>query len=171
MGAGKTVVGLRLAELMAVEFVDLDRAVESEANLPIAEIFVERGEEGFRRLESAALRSLADREDDLVVATGGGTATRLENVELMRSTGTSVWLDSPFEEILNRLDTALRRERPLFESPTQARRLYKDRTDAYSHADLRIDIAADEQPEETAQRILRILSKAEPAERPLTKRR
>ncbi|MCP4200317.1 MAG: shikimate kinase [bacterium] len=154
-----------MAKLMNREFVDLDRTVKTEAKMAIADIFSERGEEAFRSLETAALGSVAGREQDLVVATGGGTATRVANVELMRSTGTSVWLDAPFEEILNRLDGIGRTQRPLFGSVAEARRLYEARRDAYAAADLRIDVAADASPEETAKRLQRILSAGEPANR------
>ena len=164
MGAGKTSVGSRLADLMGMEFVDLDQVVEAEENLPISRIFAEQGEEGFRRLESAALGSLAERRDRLVIATGGGTATLPANVEFMRSSGTIFWLDPSFEAIVSRLGTAGRQRRPLFASPTQARALYEERRDRYSAAGLRVAIGADEQPDEVAERIV-LLLQANPAGR------
>jgi shikimate kinase len=158
MGAGKTVVGSRVAELMGVGFLDLDRVIEAQANRPIAEIFAEQGEAGFRRLESKTLGSVAGLDEDLVVAAGGGTTTRQVNMDQMHSTGTIVWIDPPFEEILNRLDTPLEQERPLFESPAQARKLFEERRGSYSDADLRVEVPIGEEPGETAERILRMLS-------------
>ena len=171
MGAGKTSVGSCLADLTGMGFVDLDRLVEAEADTLISRIFAERGEEGFRRLESAALGRVAEREDRLVIATGGGTATRPANVELMRSTGTTFWLDPSFEGILSRLSTADRQRRPLFASPAQARSLYEERRHIYSGAGLRVAVGTEEQPDEIARRIIRMSLEADPASRSQAGRR
>ena len=166
MGAGKTLVGSRMADLMGLEFLDLDRVVEAEVSRKIADIFAEQGEAEFRRLESRALRSVADRECDLVVATGGGTPTRQVNVDLMHSTGTTVWIDPPIEVVLYRLDSTHGRGRPLFESRDRAKELFEERCDAYSNADLRIGVRPNEEPDETAERIVRILSENETGRQP-----
>lgn len=158
MGAGKTEVGSQLAELMGIEFVDLDAIVEQRRNESIAEILATRGEEEFRRLEHQALRSLATSEDSGVVATGGGTPTRPLNLELMRSAGVTVWLDTPLETILDRLDDTARRERPLFESADRARELYAQRQAAYSTADVHLRLHGDEEPVEVARRVLGLLA-------------
>ncbi len=171
MGAGKTSVGSRLADLMDLEFVDLDREVEARANMSIPEIFAERGEQGFRRLEGAALRYLAGRGERLVIATGGGTVTRPENVELMRSTGITLWLDPSFEVTLSRLSTTGRQRRPLFASPAQARALYEQRRELYSTAGLRVELGPDDEPDEVAERIIRVFLEVDPARRSREERR
>jgi len=171
MGSGKTSVGSRLADLTGMEFVDLDRAVEADAKMPISRIFAEHGEAGFRRLESATLRCLAGREGGLVVATGGGTVTRPGNVELMRSTGITFWLDPSFDAILSRLNTADRQQRPLFASPAQARALYEERRHSYSSAGLRVELGTDEPPDEVARRIIRMSLEADSAGRSQADRR
>ena len=51
MGTGKSVVGRRLAERLALPFVDLDDAIEAAASMAIPEIFASEGESGFRRRE------------------------------------------------------------------------------------------------------------------------
>ncbi|MFQ5896193.1 MAG: shikimate kinase [Nitrospinota bacterium] len=76
--SGKSEVGRRLAALLGRPFVDLDGrlealfAAETGRRLPVRQIYRERGEEGFRRLEARALAS-ALREDGVVLAVGGGT--------------------------------------------------------------------------------------------------
>ncbi len=70
-GTGKSSVGRALAKRIGWEFVDTDAEVERAAGKRIHQIFVEEGEEAFRRLEREALRdalSCAQR----VVAVGGG---------------------------------------------------------------------------------------------------
>jgi shikimate kinase len=72
MGAGKTTVAGLLAERWGVEARDTDADVEAVAGRPISEIFVDQGEEHFRRLERAAVReALAAHEG--VLALGGGS--------------------------------------------------------------------------------------------------
>ena len=71
MGAGKTTVGSLLAERWGVPFRDTDADVEEAEGRPIAEIFVDSGEEHFRTLERAAVaRAVAEHRG--VLAVGGG---------------------------------------------------------------------------------------------------
>jgi shikimate kinase len=70
-GSGKTTVGELLAERLGVAFRDTDRDVEAARGMPVADIFVDEGEQAFRRYERAAVvRALA--EHDGVLALGGG---------------------------------------------------------------------------------------------------
>ncbi len=154
MGAGKSAVGSQLAKKLGVEFVDLDAAVEGEANMSVAGLFEARGEEHFRQLEHEVLCVLSADPRELVIATGGGTPTFARNVELMRTHGTAVWLDPPFDSILARLDDKGRRQRPLFLSSTQARELFRVRRSAYATADVHVRPGGDEAPEETVLKIL-----------------
>ena len=71
MGAGKTTVGGLVAAALGAEFLDTDHLVEAEAGKPVAEIFVDEGEQHFRDLERTAVaRALASH--DGVLALGGG---------------------------------------------------------------------------------------------------
>lgn len=91
MGCGKTHWGGILSRQLALPFLDLDERVESESGQPIAEIFAEQGEQGFRALEQMALRSL-DQQPDSVVATGGGTPCYFDNMDWMNAHGITVYL-------------------------------------------------------------------------------
>jgi len=160
MGAGKTAVGRALAELLERPFVDLDEQLEVRAGMPIRAIFAERGEVGFRDLESAALRRL-DQEPAMVVATGGGVLTLAENREWMRDHGTTVWLDVPFDVLLARLGQRDRDARPLFESESKARHLYVMRRGQYGDSDLRIEVLSSDSVATVAAKIHRLLLEEE----------
>ena len=69
--AGKTSVGQKLAEALAYDFVDTDAWLREKQGLTVAEIVASQGWDGFRELESEALREAA-RVPRRVVATGGG---------------------------------------------------------------------------------------------------
>ncbi|HEY8774189.1 MAG TPA: bifunctional shikimate kinase/3-dehydroquinate synthase [Gaiellaceae bacterium] len=72
MGAGKTTLGLEVAQRLEREFVDVDQEIERGLGLSIAEIFAAQGEAEFRVLEQAAALDTLRRERPAVVALGGG---------------------------------------------------------------------------------------------------
>ncbi len=71
MGAGKTTVGHRLAEVWGVGFRDVDQDIEASEGRSISDIFVDSGEAHFRALEQAGVRTALE-EHDGVLALGGG---------------------------------------------------------------------------------------------------
>lgn len=116
-GSGKSTVGALLAELLDVEFVDVDAVVEERAGKPIGEIFLDDGEETFRALERATV-SEALRASTGVVALGGGAVlhpdTRADLAEQR-----VVYLHVSFEEAVKRV--GLNRARPLLAGNPRAR--------------------------------------------------
>jgi shikimate kinase len=71
MGAGKSTVGRILAQRWGVGVRDTDHDVEAAAGKPVAEIFVDEGEERFRELEKAAVAAALATHDG-VLSLGGG---------------------------------------------------------------------------------------------------
>lgn len=110
MGAGKSSLGRRLADLWGVSFVDLDHEIETRAGTGIPTIFACEGEAGFRRRERDALAETLARKGS-VIATGGGAVLDPGNRALMRQHGFVVHLHIDIEEQLQRL--ARDRSRPL----------------------------------------------------------
>lgn len=157
MGSGKSATGMELAERLGYPFVDLDEQIERQAGLKIREIFERSGEGEFRRLEREALLATGD-EPDVVVATGGGTVTFDANARWIRMNGVSVWLHPPFTAIVSRIGAMGKEDRPLFRDEAQALALYRERLPAYRRADIVVDVALEEQPEEVAARIVLLLA-------------
>ena len=69
-GAGKSVLGARMAARLNLPFHDLDEAVVRAEGRPIADLFERDGEAAFRALESRHLQPLLDQP--AVIALGGG---------------------------------------------------------------------------------------------------
>lgn len=156
MGTGKSAVGCRLAERLALPFIDLDVAIEAAAGMTIPEIFASEGEPGFRRREREVIASLANR-GRCVIATGGGAVLDPENVRNLRNGAVLVCLAAEPAVILRRLGTDT--YRPLLHTPDRLatiRELLKQRSSAYAQADLSID-TSEAGVEEIVDRIVRRL--------------
>jgi shikimate kinase len=103
MGAGKSVVGLRLAKQIGWDFVDLDAEIVRIAGKSIADVFAESGEARFREIEHAALVEALKREQ-AVLALGGGTIESPGNRRLLLDDPRVllVYLKAPLEVLLQR---------------------------------------------------------------------
>ena len=113
-GSGKSTVGRILAQEMGREFVDTDTEIIRLAKKPIADIFAQRGENGFRELEGQVIQQLSQRTG-LVIATGGGAILRAENLRRLRQNGRIYFLDRPLEDIQPSDDRPLSRDREALE--------------------------------------------------------
>lgn len=102
MGVGKTEVGQALANILGVEFIDTDAAVEAEAGMSVFEIFERHGEGHFRDLESQICLELAP-ENGAVIAVGGGILNEDVNFDHLSSLGTMVLLEATVDAIVERL--------------------------------------------------------------------
>lgn len=152
MGAGKSTTGRALARRLGSLFVDLDARIEAVRRRDVAAIFRDEGEGVFRAEESRQLSACA-RYRDVVVATGGGTFASDANRAVIARLGTSVFLDTPWGEIVRRLP-GKRDERPLFTTPEQALDLYRARIEHYRRADLHLRPGTDEDADTLAGRII-----------------
>jgi len=131
-GAGKTTLGMALANHLEIQFIDLDLEIEKHTKQSTRSIFSEKGEAHFRQLEKKHLKEAIEELPAFVMATGGGTPCFFGNMEIMKNTGTTVFINTPIETIKRRLqqDTI----RPLMQSNT-LEELYSKRKDTYNQAD------------------------------------
>ena len=101
MAVGKSAVGRNLARRLGRRFVDLDRLIEKTAGLKVREIFAQKGEAYFRRLEKETLAKVLSQEGQ-VVATGGGVVLDDDNLALLRERSLLIGLNASTETILKR---------------------------------------------------------------------
>jgi shikimate kinase len=154
MGVGKTTLGAKVAEKLALPFFDLDARIANQACVSIREIFESEGEEAFRRRETEMLRQLIANEPAGIMATGGGTFTREVNRNIMATAGVSVWLDAPIDEIVSRVGGDAR---PLWRSEREARDLAERRKTTYLLANHRLELGTDS-TEEGVTRLFELLA-------------
>ena len=86
MGSGKTTVGKHIAMDFGITFRDTDEMIVSQSGREISEIFIEDGEEAFRKLEKIILRT-ALLEDETILALGGGACVSIDAQSALRASG------------------------------------------------------------------------------------
>ena len=144
MGSGKSTIGPILANVLGWNFSDLDKLIEKEVGDSVNNIFAQKGESFFRQKESELLNQSASQEN-IVLALGGGTLTTKGNLELIKKSGVSIYLQSTPEEIFRRLKFKV--DRPLlksengiplsfFETKNKISELLKKREPTYLSADI-----------------------------------
>ena len=102
MGAGKTTVGKSLSKELNIPFYDLDWYIESRMRKTVAQIFAEKGEEGFRKIEHNMLHEVAEFED-VIVSCGGGTPCFFDNMDYLNQQGQGVYLKASPEVLYKHL--------------------------------------------------------------------
>jgi len=114
MGSGKSTIGPILANVLGYDFIDLDEHIEEREHRTVSDIFAENGEGYFRELEKAVIEELKQKSST-VISLGGGTITKVENLETIKSTGVLVYLKSSPQQIFRRMRNRL--DRPLLRHP------------------------------------------------------
>ena len=102
MGSGKTTVGKALSKETGMMFYDLDWCIESRMHKTVAQIFAERGEEGFRKIEYNMLHEVAEFED-VIISCGGGTPCFFDNIDYLNGQGDVCYLKATPEVLYKHL--------------------------------------------------------------------
>jgi shikimate kinase len=145
MASGKTTIGKLLGERLGWHFTDLDREIEAQEGISIADIFDRRGEPEFRRIETEVLRARVcsiERGHPAVVALGGGTFVQPGNFDLVENNGITIWLDCPLDTVRRRI--AEPSSRPLARDAQRFEELFQARQASYARAEYRIAIECDD---------------------------
>jgi XRE family aerobic/anaerobic benzoate catabolism transcriptional regulator len=102
-GAGKSTLGKLLAKKIGWSFVELNKEIERQNGLSVAEIIALYGQEGFRRMEQTALGQLLARKEPMVLATGGGIVSEPLTFDLILKSFYTIWLKAEPEEHMARV--------------------------------------------------------------------
>ena len=145
MGSGKTTVGRALAKEIGLPFYDLDWYIESRMRKKISQIFAERGEEGFRKIECNMLHEVAEFED-VVISCGGGTPCFFDNIDYLNQQAQVVYLRCE-PEVLHKHLLMGKGDRPLLKGKTPdeliqfIREQLEKREPFYSKANYTLDVS------------------------------
>jgi shikimate kinase / 3-dehydroquinate synthase len=134
MGAGKTTVGKLLAKHLGKTFIDSDEEIQRRTGVTIPHIFDVEGEAGFRVRESGVIQEIL-KQDDIVLATGGGAILNAQNRLLMKQNGIVVYLKSSVHDLWQR--TRHDHNRPLLQTENpraKLQELHDQRDPLYSEA-------------------------------------
>lgn len=157
MGAGKTSVGRRLADLLKVRFHDTDDAVEEASSMSIPELFESFGEPEFRRLEAAVLGRLLEQAP-AVISTGGGAFMQPVVRSLVATQAVSVWLKADVEVLWARVRD--KPGRPLLQTDdpfATLLALHEARAPTYATADVTVGSTGVDSQDDVAKAVIRAI--------------
>lgn len=126
MGAGKTTLGKALGNEIGLPFYDLDWYIETRMHRTVKQLFDERGEEGFRKIEYNMLHEVAEFEN-VVISCGGGTPCFFDNIDYMNQQADTVYLKASPDVLYQHLKMG-RTVRPLLlnKTPEETRQFIKE---------------------------------------------
>lgn len=145
MGAGKTTVGHALSKQTGIPFYDLDWYIETRMRKKVSEIFEERGEAGFRKIEHAMLHEVAEFED-VIISCGGGTPCFFDNMDYLNEQGETVYLHAEPDVLFEHLQLG-KTVRPLLLGKTEGEvkafiaEQLEERRPFYEKAKIRFDVS------------------------------
>lgn len=140
-GAGKSTLGAQLAQELGAPFVEMDREIETESGLPLAELFSLYGQGGYRRFEGRCLARIVKEYPRAVIAVGGGVVSETSTYEFLLANCFTVWLKASASEHMQRV-VAQGDMRPMAESQEameDLKRILAGRDSQYRKADEIVD--------------------------------
>ena len=132
--SGKSRLGKHISNKLNLKFIDLDDEIENFLQMKIIDIFNEKGEVFFRKMETSILSEIIKKYDEFIMATGGGTPHFNNNISLINKSGISIFIDTDREILKERI---LRNDkRPIFKGvkslDLKLSEMYLDRIESYS---------------------------------------
>ena len=102
MGSGKSTVGRKLSSAAGLNFIDLDKYIQTREGRTVNDIFNDEGEDYFRQTEHSVLKEIIEK-DNFVLSCGGGTPCFLDNMTMMNKNGITIYLQMPVGALHSRL--------------------------------------------------------------------
>jgi len=163
MAVGKTTIAQLLAQKLKMEWVDLDQVIENKTGLSIKDIFQQKGELYFRKLEHEVFKELINDDGKIIISTGGGTPCYANNHLFLNGENViSFYLKDSIDTLFDRLRNQ-KENRPLVANLSNeelkefiAKNLF-ERSYFYNQATYIIDVSL-KNPTDTVELILQKLN-------------
>ncbi len=155
MGCGKSTVGVLLAKKTGNIFSDTDELIVKNQKMTIPEIFSQKGEPYFRKIEAETVKSVCGK--NLIVACGGGAMLNSETADTVKeNNGIIVYLNVPFEKCYDRISGDTNRPIVMKNTREQLEEIYNNRHELYKKNST-VMVEAIGSPNEIAETIINIL--------------
>jgi len=140
-GAGKSTLGQKLAETRNVPLIELDREIEKETGMPLADIFSLYGQSGYRAIERRTLERVTNEYDRAVFSIGGGVVNEPETYDFLRANCFTIWVKAKPQEHMDRVVAQgdFRAMAGNDRAMDDLRRILQSREPLYRQADMTLD--------------------------------
>jgi len=140
-GAGKSTLGEKLAAARNVPFIELDREIEKETGMTLADIFSMYGQSGYRAIERRTLERVTNEYDRAVFSVGGGVVTEPETYDFLRANCFTIWIKAEPHEYMDRVVAQgdFRAMAGNDRAMEDLRRILSSREPLYRQADMTLD--------------------------------
>ena len=138
MGVGKSTIGKKLSKKLVLKFIDVDKAIENQEKISIKQIFERKGEIYFRKIEKNITLEIL-KNNNLIVALGGGAFINPQIRKKVLASSISIWLDLSENLLLTRLGNI--QKRPLLNKEklkVTIKQIYSERKKFYNKSNFRI---------------------------------
>lgn len=113
MGSGKSTIAKFLSEKTKIALFDLDKIIEERVDLSVKQIFEQKGEVYFRKLENQIFKELIASDEKMIISLGGGTPCYAGNDEMLNGANiASFYLKASIDTLYERLVSS-KENRPL----------------------------------------------------------
>lgn len=157
-GAGKTTLGQKASHRLDIPFVELNKVIEDQGGIPIAEVMELYGQEGYRRLEAQALQHIIDTRESLILAVAGGIVAQPEAYVTLLKHFHTIWVrTSPLEHMMRvraQGDTRPMEGNP--EAMAQLKRILAEREGEYARATAQLD-TSHKRPSESTDELIDLI--------------
>ena len=144
-GAGKSTLGMKLAQALKAPFIELDREIAKEAGMDLAEIFSLYGQSGYRRIEQRVLERFLREYPRAVLSVGGGVVSEKETYDRLLASCFTVWVKANPEDYMARVMAQgdFRAMAENDEAMEDLRQILEAREPFYRKADLHLDTSGE----------------------------
>jgi XRE family aerobic/anaerobic benzoate catabolism transcriptional regulator len=144
-GAGKSTLGVKLAQAVNAPFIELDREIAKEAGMDLSEIFSLYGQSGYRRIERRVLERVLRDYARAVLSVGGGVVSEKETYDRLLGSCYTVWVKANPEDYMARVMAQgdFRAMAENDEAMEDLRRILEAREPFYRKADLHLNTSGE----------------------------